>query len=102
MSGNIIRKVNASLFKNSDLQRLHDFSMRLLWENGVKFPNDRALDIFRKHGFRIEGQQVYITEDQVYEALKTAPSHFVIHGRNPQNSLDLGGGDRGIPGRLGL
>ena len=96
-----MRKVNMSILQKEDMQRIHNFSMKLLAENGVKMPNDRALDIFKKHGFKVEGQQVFITEEQIYEALKTAPSHFILNGRDSAKSLDLGGGDYGVPGPIG-
>ncbi|CVK20840.1 trimethylamine methyltransferase family protein [Sporomusa sphaeroides] len=101
MDSKKMRKVVLSMFEDNDLQRVHDFSMKLLWENGITFPGKRALDIFKKHGFRVEGEQVYITESQVRKALETAPSHFVIRGRNSERNLDLGAGDYGVPGPIG-
>ena len=96
-----MRKVHLSMFNDSDLQRMHDFSMKLLWENGINFPNERALNIFRKHGFRIDGEQVKIKESQVRKALETAPSHFIIRGLNGKRNLNLGAGDFGVPGPIG-
>lgn len=101
MSTDFQRKVTFRLLEDEDLQRIHGYSMQLLAENGVKFPNERALEVFRSHGYRIEGQQVYFTEKQVMDALATAPSHFVIEGRNPDRKLDLGGGDYGVAGPIG-
>jgi len=101
MAGQEMRKITLSMFTDDDLQRAHDFSMRILMENGVQFQSERALNIFRKHGFKVEGQQVYITEKQVRVALATAPAHFVIRGRNRGRNLDLGAGDYGVPGPIG-
>lgn len=94
-----IRKVMLHMLNDSDMQRIHDFSMRLLSEEGVDMPSERVLDIFRRYGFRIQGTRVYMREEQVWAALKTAPSHFVIRGRG--RKLDLGGGDYGVPGPIG-
>lgn len=101
MSGRQMRKITLSMFTDDDLQRLHDFSMRILIETGVQFQSEKALAIFRKHGFKVAGRQVFMTEPQVGAALKSAPSHFVIRGRNPDRALDLGGGDFGAPGPIG-
>lgn len=98
---NYKRKAVLSLLQDDDLQRIHDYSMKLLRENGVKMPNDRALNIFKKHGFRVDGTQVYMTEQQVRLALSTAPSHFLIRGKNPAHNLNLGAGDYGVPGPIG-
>lgn len=101
MQENFMRKVQLSLFEKADLQRIHDYSMKLLLENGIQFPSERALNIFCKHGFKIDGKQVYMTEKQVRDALENAPSHFIIHGRSDKRNLDLGGGDYGLPGPIG-
>lgn len=96
-----MRRVKLSMFESSDLQQIHDYSIKLLSENGIHYPNERALNLFKTHGFRIDGQQVYFTEAQIEKALETAPSHFIIRGRNPQRNLDLGGGSYGVPGPIG-
>lgn len=96
-----MRKVELRMFTDADLQRVHDYSVRLLWENGINIANDKALDLFKKHGFKVEGSQIYITEEQIEEALKLIPSHFVLRGRNPERSLDLGGGDYGVCSPIG-
>lgn len=91
-----MRGVKMSMFTDSDLQRIHEYSLRILAETGINIANDRALEIFRKHGFKVEGSQIYMTEQQVEAALKTAPSHFVFHGRNPKNNVDLGSGEYAV------
>lgn len=91
-----MRDVKLSMFAQEDMQRVHNASLQLLWENGINIANERALALFRKHGFKVEGNQIYITEKQVNQALETTPSHFVIQARDPKKSLDLGGGDYGV------
>ena len=101
MSDNFMRGIKLSMFEDSDLQRIHDYSMKILAENGIRFPDETALKIFKDHGFRVDGEQVYFTESQVRNALETAPSHFVIRGRNSARNLDLGNGGYGVPGPIG-
>lgn len=91
-----MRGTTLSMFTDEDLKRVHDYSLKLLEENGINIANERALALFREHGFKVEGSQIYITQKQVEEALKTIPHHFVIHGRNSTRNLDLGGGDYGV------
>ncbi|MDO5409642.1 MAG: trimethylamine methyltransferase family protein [Lachnospiraceae bacterium] len=97
----MMRKVKLSMFEDSDLQRVHDYSVQMLQKTGIKFTSERALEIFRSHGFKVEGTQVFISEKQVRTALETAPSHFIFHGINEDRSLDLGGGAYGVPGPIG-
>ena len=96
-----MRRVSLSMFSDKDLQRVHDYSMKLLAENGVNITSDRALELFKKHGFRVDGTQVYMTESQVRDALEKAPSQFVMHGLDSKKSINLGGGDYGVPGPIG-
>ncbi len=76
----------------SDLQAIHDTSIKLLETVGIHFPEDNAVRIFQDHGFKISGQTVFLTEAQVMRALKQAPSQFTVFGRNPQKSVTIGGG----------
>lgn len=76
MSDNFMRGIKLSMLEDSDLQRIHDYSMKILAENGIRFPDETALKIFKDHGFRVDGEQVYFTESQVRNALETAPSHL--------------------------
>lgn len=73
------------------LATIHQACMRILSGTGLVFKDDEALEIFRHHGFKVEGQTVFITEEQVYKALATVPSEFSILARNPDNSIRIGG-----------
>ena len=74
------------------IQQIHDTSMKLLANVGVQFPYESALAVFRKHGVRTDGSRVYLTEDQVMNALTGVPKQFTIHARNPERSVVVGGG----------
>lgn len=73
-------------------QRIHDASVKVLAEVGVRFENAAALEIFKKHGARVEGKTVHIPADMVEKTLATAPDKFKWTARNDQNSLVLGEG----------
>ncbi|MBS1250502.1 MAG: Glycine betaine methyltransferase [Chloroflexi bacterium] len=76
----------------SDFQALHNTSMKLLANEGIRFPEEEAIEIFKKHGAKIDGQTVYLTEEQVMEAIKTVPTQFTIQARNPEKSITIGDG----------
>lgn len=78
------------------LTKIHDASMALLREAGIAFPDTNARDIFRKAGFKVEGQTVYFKEKEIRTALDTAPPHFCIIARNPTRSVKIGGNDCGF------
>lgn len=76
--------------KKEELDLIHEYSMRLLEKNGVKFLYEGALDIFRAHGFRVEGDTVYMGEKDVRRALETTPRTFDWYGR--KSHVTIGGG----------
>jgi trimethylamine--corrinoid protein Co-methyltransferase len=80
------------ILSQQDTQQIHDTSMRLLANVGVEFPYEPALAAFQKHGVKTDGQRVYLTEDQVMNALSSAPEQFTIHARNPERNVVVGGG----------
>lgn len=76
-----------------DIEAIHNTSMRLLAKNGIYFPHEEALAIFKKHGYRVDGSTVHLTEMQVMEAVRQAPSQFTLHARNPARSVTVGGNE---------
>ncbi len=66
--------------------------MQVLAEIGVLFPNQEALAIFEKHGVKVDGQKVFLTEDQAMEAIAQAPAQFTIHARNSERNVLIGDG----------
>ncbi len=80
-------------FTPEDLQRIHDASMALLRTTGVAFNDETALEIFRKHGKRVDGKVVRLEEADVRAALETAPGRFTIEARNPDRTVAVGGDD---------
>ena len=64
---------------------------RLMTEIGVEFMDDRALDLFRKAGQRVEDKTVFLDPDFVLEQVAKAPREFDVQARNPANSVHIGG-----------
>jgi trimethylamine---corrinoid protein Co-methyltransferase len=64
---------------------------RLMTEIGVEFMDDRALDLFRKAGQRVEDKTVFLDPDWVLEQVAKAPREFDVQARNPDNNVHIGG-----------
>src|SRR3954452_2211451 len=64
---------------------------RLMSEIGVEFMDDRALDLFRAAGQRVEDRCVYLDPDFVLEQVAKAPGEFDLQARNPDHSIHVGG-----------
>ncbi len=76
----------------SDIQAIHDTSMKLLGEIGILFPEESALQIFKDHGFKVEGHKVFFSEEQVMGEVKNVPGQFTLHARNPKRDVVIGNG----------
>ena len=76
-----------------DLNRIHQASMEILGRGGLVFHHDGALNLFKKHGFSVSGQKVFITEKDVAKALETAPERFLAESRNSEKSRWIGRDD---------
>jgi len=75
------------------IEQIHNTAMRVLGTVGVSIPQEEALEVFRQHGVRVDNGRVYLTEDQVMDAIKNAPKQFTINARDPEKSVVVGGGD---------
>ena len=64
---------------------------RLVSEIGVEFMSDRALELFRKAGQKVEDNNVRFDPDFLLEQVAKAPREFDVQARNPANSVHIGG-----------
>jgi trimethylamine--corrinoid protein Co-methyltransferase len=80
-------------FSREELDMIHSATLDILATCGVEFPSAKTRAFFQEHGFRVEGEKVFITEEQLKKALSTTPRHIKIRARNPKNNLALGGND---------
>jgi trimethylamine--corrinoid protein Co-methyltransferase len=75
-----------------DLPRIHAASIDLLESTGVIFEHDRALEIFKRHGVRVEGKTVFISKKMVETAMDQAPAKYRHAARNNEQSVTIGDG----------
>ncbi len=64
---------------------------RIVTEIGVEFMSDRALDLFREAGQRVEEKTVFLDPDFVLAHVAKAPREFDVHARNPDHTVHIGG-----------
>ena len=64
---------------------------KLMTEIGVEFMDERALELFRKAGQRVEDNTVFLDPDFVLEQVAKAPREFDVQARNPENNIHIGG-----------
>jgi len=76
-----------------ELNLIHDTSMEILAEAGVRFNSSKVLEIFQQNRFKTEGTRVFITENDLTTALETVPSRFTLRARNPVHNVAIGEDD---------
>jgi trimethylamine--corrinoid protein Co-methyltransferase len=73
------------------MERLDQGWRRLVTEIGVEFMSDRALELFRQAGQRVEDNTVYLDPEFVLQQVGKAPNEFTVQARNPARNLHIGG-----------
>ncbi len=76
-----------------ELESIHVASLRVLSEIGMDFLDADAREVLKAAGAHTDPdtQRVRFDPDMVTEAIKTAPSSFTLHARNPERDVQLGG-----------
>lgn len=73
------------------LDQLDQGWRRIVTQVGVEFSHDRALEMFRAAGQKVEEHTVFLDPEFVLEQVAKAPSEFDVQARNPANSVHIGG-----------
>ena len=84
--------MNRAIFNidKASLDTIHAHSLELLHDTGIRFPSEKALALFKKHGFKVEGSMVHFEEKDIRSALATVPAAFTIEARNPSRNIRIG------------
>ncbi len=85
-------KLCTNFFNDTELQVLQEATIEVLEKTGIQFNNEKALDVFKKHGARIDGNVVFISRQLLENSLKNAPRHFTVYGRNENYDAEIGNG----------
>ncbi len=79
-------KTQCQFLSEDEQRRVHERSIRILEEVGIKFLSDKALKILEKNGAKVDSSEktAKIPREMVDQALKTSPKSFVLGARNPE------------------
>lgn len=76
----------------NDVERIHENTLRILSEVGVKFESEEAISAFKENGVKVVGDVVYIDEETLSKCLHTAPSTFEMLVHHDGTRVTLGTG----------
>ncbi|KIC12706.1 trimethylamine methyltransferase [Leisingera sp. ANG-M1] len=75
----------------SQVEKIDNASMDILENVGVQFRDPIALEDWKRAGAKVDGELVYLDRGLVRELIKTIPSDFTYHARDPKKNVRLGG-----------
>ena len=84
-------KFTAEFLSEGEKERIHEDTLRILWNVGVKFHGQRALKLLEMNGAQVDwGTRIArLPVELISEALRLAPSEFVLGARNPAYDYPL-------------
>lgn len=79
------------VLNHEGLERIDDTAMGILETTGIEFREDRAAEIWREAGADVDGHRIRIPRELIRSLIKSVPSEFDYHARNPERNLRVGG-----------
>ena len=83
--------MQSQVLSTEEKKIIHNDSIRILEEIGVKFPSEKALGILEAGGARVDWdrQLAFITEDMVKKAFARTPKTITLGARNPSYDFTM-------------
>ncbi|MFN8421687.1 MAG: trimethylamine methyltransferase family protein [Anaerolineae bacterium] len=75
------------------LEKIEAASFQILENTGIEFLSPRGLDIWEQAGAKVDrsNKRVRVDRGLILDKIKTAPSQFTLHARNPAHHTIMGG-----------
>jgi len=78
-----------TILSDSEVEQIHEASLRILKETGVKVPSEKVRKLLAENGAEIGGDIVKIPKPMVEEAVKRAPREITLGARDPKCDLKI-------------
>lgn len=84
-------KVNQryQIISQKELEMIHENSLRIMEEVGIIITYEPARQVYAKHGATLDGSRVRFPRALVEQAIRSAPSSFTLHARNPKYNIEI-------------
>lgn len=80
--------MNHQFLSEKDAEFVHEQSLILLEKKGIHFGHKDAIEVFKKHGLKVEGNIVFFERDDVEKAIKLSPRSFQWETRDGSVTVD--------------
>ena len=86
-------KLKLEILTPEEVKKIHDATLWIIENVGIRFPSQRALEIWEANGATVDREKkiVKVKGDVIEEALKKAPPVYSLAARDPQQDLPLDG-----------
>ena len=86
-------KLKLEILSPEEVQRIHTATLEVIEQVGIRFPSNRALDIWQAHGAQVDRSTSIVKApgSLIEQALKCAPPAYTLAARNPAQDLPLDG-----------
>ena len=74
----------AELLTQEQIEKIHEASLEILQETGMKVRYEPARELFANHGCSVDGERVKFPREIVEKYRKMAPPSFTFHARDPK------------------
>ena len=81
------------ILTKTQIEKVHQTTLQILEQIGMDIGYPPALEVLKKGGAKVDGQRVFFPSGLVETQIKKAPRRFMLHARNPQNNVIVGGGN---------
>lgn len=86
-------QISLEILSQDDLQQIHQATLQVIADTGVRFPSRRALEIWDKNGARVDYDTMVVKApgELIEEAIKLCPPSYTLAARDPEQDLPLDG-----------
>jgi len=86
-------KLKLEILSKDEVQRIHTATLDVIEQTGVRFPSNKALDIWQAHGAQVDRSTGIVKAPGalIEQALKSAPPAYTLAAREAAQDLPLDG-----------
>lgn len=86
-------KLRLEILTPQEVKKIHEATLWIIEKVGIRFPSERALEIWAAHGAKIDRDRmmVHARPELIEQALKTCPPAYTLCARDPSQDLPLDG-----------
>lgn len=86
-------RLSLDILSQEDIQRIHTATLEVIEKTGVRFPSQKALDIWESHGASVDRKTMIVKAPGglIEAALKQAPAAYTLAAREASQDLQLDG-----------